>query len=207
MIRFVATASLLALLVLVTYLASAYPPQHFIDHLRMEHELNTAFWGDDHATHILERMLDFESTSKQVSPVPPMTDARQTNAVDNPVANEMSQVNRRLFNNAYFRSIDSLLALAIYRFSALIEWLPILLVFMAAILFDGLLVRIVKSKEFLQHNPEIYALHACAAIVTGCATVIAFVLPVTLHPLFLSIVPMAVSVFVSRALANFHRRG
>lgn len=207
MIRFVSTASLLALLVLVLYLPSAYPPEHFIQQLRIEHGLNTDFWGENHATRILARMLDFQSTTKQVSPVPSMTDAPASNAVDTAVASEMSQVNRRLFNNPYFRSIDTLLALATYRFSALIEWLPVLLVFMLAVLFDGFLVRIVKSKEFLQHNPEVYALHACAAIMTACATVLAFVLPITLHPLALPIVPVAISVFLSRAVANFHRRG
>lgn len=81
----------------------------------------------------------------------------------------MSEVNTRLFNNPYFRSIDTLLALATYRFSAFVEWLPVLLVFMVAALFDGFLLRIIKSKEFLQHNPEMYALQACAAIVTVCA--------------------------------------
>lgn len=207
MIRFVATASLLTLLVLVLYLPSAYPPEHFIDQLRIEHGLNAAFWGADHATRILARMLDFQSTTKQVTPLPSMTDAPAANDVDTAVANEMSQVNRRLFNNPYFRSINTLLALATYRFCALIEWLPVLLVFMFAVLFDGLLLRIVKSKEFLQHDPEVYALHACAAIVATCATVIAFVLPITLHPLALPIVPVAISVFMSRAVANFHRRG
>jgi len=77
----------------------------------------------------------------------------------------------------------------------------------AAVLFDGFLVRIVKSKEFLLHNPEMFAVHICAAIMTACATVIAFVLPITLHPLALPAVPVVVSVFLSRAVANFHRRG
>ncbi len=41
----------------------------------------------------------------------------------------------------------------------------------------------------------------------ACATFLALVLPVTLHPLVFSAVPIAISVFASRALANFHRRG
>lgn len=206
MIRFVSTACLLTLLVLVLYLPSAYPPEHFTDQLRIEHRFNTAFWGEEHATHILARMLDFHATTIQVSPIPSMTDAPAATAADTAVANEMSRVNGRLFNNQYFRSIDTLLALATYRFCALIEWLPVLLVFMLAILFDGVVLRIVKSKEFLQHNPEMYALHVCAAIITACATVIAFVLPITLHPLALPTVPVAISGFMSRAVANFHRR-
>ena len=207
MIRFVSTASLLALLMLVLYLPSAHPPQDFIDRLRIEHQLNIAFWGQDHATRILARMLDIQATSRQASPVPSMKDAREMKSAGNEVANEMAKVNQRLFNNQYFRSIDTLLALATYRFSALIEWMPVLLVFMLAILLDGFLLRIIKSREFLQHSPEVYAVHACAAIMTACATVLAFVMPVTLDPMLIPVVPVVISVFISRAVAHFHRRG
>lgn len=204
MIRIVATVSLLALLVLVLYLPSAYPPEHFIDRLRTEHALTVEFWGRDHATRILSRMLDWKVAVEQASPVPPPTDA--PNPIDLAVARQMADVNHRLFNNFYFRSIDTLLALATYRLSVLVEWLPSPLVFMLASLFDGFLMRIVKAKEFRQHNPEIFAVHVCAAIMTACATVLAFVLPVTLHPLVLSIVPIAIGVFANRALADFHLR-
>lgn len=77
---------------------------------------------------------------------------------------------------------------------------------MLAVLFDGFLMRIIKSKELGQHTPEVYGLNACAAIMTACATVLAFVLPITLHPLALPVVPLSISVFMSRAVANFHRR-
>lgn len=207
MIRFVSTTSLVVLLVLVLYLPSAYPPERFLGQLRAEHTLTTNFWGNDHAMRILSRMLDLQATTKQVSPVPSPSDAPQPNPIDLAVAKQMSDVNTRLFNNPYFRSIDTLLALATYRLCALIEWLPALLAFMLAAVFDGFLVRIIKSKEFLQHNPEIFALNTCAAIMLACVTILAFVLPVTLHPLTLSFVPVLFSMFSSRAIANFHRRG
>ena len=206
MIRFVSTASLVALLVLVLYLPSAYPPERFIDQLRAEHALMVEFWGREHAMRTLSRMLDWQAAAIQASPVPSPADASAANPVDLAVAKQMAEVNLRLFNNPYFRSIDTLLALATYRLSVLIEWLPPLLVFMLAALFDGFLVRIVKSKEFRQHNPEMFALHACAAIMTASATVLTFVLPVTLHPLMFSAAPIAICVFASRALADFHRR-
>ncbi|MGJ9418705.1 DUF4400 domain-containing protein [Massilia sp. CMS3.1] len=207
MIRFVSTASLLALLVLVLYLPSACPPQRFFDQLRIEARLNAEFWGTDHATRILARTLDFQTTTSKVSPVPSMNQAPSPSGVDAAVASEMAQVNHRLFNNPYFRSIDALLVLATYRLSALVEWFPVLLVLIVTILIDGFLVRLVRSKEFIQHKPEMFALSACAAIMAACATVLAFVLPVTIHPLALPFVPMAISIFVSRAVANFHRRG
>jgi hypothetical protein len=202
-IRFVSTASLVALLILVLYLPSAYPPLRFIDQLRAEHALAIDFWGHTHATRILARMLDWQATASHADPL----STSATNPVDSAVASQMAEVNHRLFSNPYFHSIDTLLALAAYRLSVLLEWLPMLLVFMLAALFDGTLVRIIKSKEFLQHDPETFALHACAAIMTACAAVLALVLPVTLHPLAFAAVPIAISVFASRALADFHRRG
>lgn len=206
MIRFVSTASLVALLFLVLYLPSEYPSESFIDRLRAEHALTVEFWGHDHALRILSRMLDWQATAKQASPIPIATDAPAPGPVDVTVANQMADVNHRLFNNPYFRSIDTLLALATYRLAVLVESLPALLVFMLAALFDGYLMRIVKSKVFVQHNPEVFALHICAAIMTACAAVLALVLPVTLHPLMLSAAPVMISMFASRALADFHRR-
>ena len=105
MIRFVSTASLMALLILVLYLPSAYPPERFIKQLRTEHEMTIAFWGHDQATHILSRMFDFQAMMKQASPVPSLADASPPKPVDLAVATQMSEVNARLFNNPYFRSI------------------------------------------------------------------------------------------------------
>lgn len=207
MIRFVSTASLLALLVLVLYLPSVYPSNRFFDQVRIEHDLNVTFWDERHAIRILTRMLDFHDIKKQLDPVSPLAAAPGPTAGSNPVAIQMAQVTNRFFNNPYFRSIDSLLVLASYRISALIEWLPVLLVFIAVVLLDGLMVRIIKSKEFLQHNPQIFSLYACATIATACATAIVFVLPVTLNPVAIPVLPVALSVFMSRAAANFHRRG
>jgi hypothetical protein len=207
MIRVVATASLLALLILVLYLPSAYPPERFMNQLRAEHALNAEFWGSEPAMRILERMLDFQTVVNQATPVPTPAMAASSSPIDDTVGKQMWEVNARLFNNSYFRSVETLLALASYRLSALLEPLPFLLIFMAAAVFDGLLLRIVKSKEFRRHEPEMFALHVCGAIVTACATVVAFVLPVALTPPILCLVPVALCAFASRAVANFHRRG
>ena len=48
-IRVVSTISLILLLILVLYLPSAHPPEHFISQLSIEHERNSAFWGEEHA--------------------------------------------------------------------------------------------------------------------------------------------------------------
>jgi hypothetical protein len=207
MIRVVAIASLLALLILILYLPSTYPPERFMNQLRAEHALNADFWGPEPAMRILARMLDLQTVANHGTPLPTQAMAASPNPIDLAVGKQMSEVNARLFNNSYFRSVETLLALASYRLSSLLEPLPFLLIFMAAAVFDGLLLRIVKSKEFRRHEPEMFALHVCGMIVTACATVLAFVLPVTLAPPMLCIVPVALCLFASRAVANFHRRG
>ena len=207
-IRVVSTISLILLLILVLYLPSAHPPEHFISQLSIEHERNTAFWGDEHALRILSRMLELHTDAKQASPIPDtLAPAQSRNQVDSVPASHMSQMSTRLFNNQYFKSIGALFALATYRFSAFVEWLPYLSIFVLAAILDGFVRRIVKSKEFLQHNPELFALHASLVILIACGTVVAFVLPVTVNPLLVALVPASVGIFGSLAIANYHHRG
>ena len=49
--------TLCAVLVYTLYLPSANPPERFLQQMRIEHELNVTFWGEDHAHQILERSL------------------------------------------------------------------------------------------------------------------------------------------------------
>jgi hypothetical protein len=75
------------------------------------------------------------------------------------VAREMATVNQRLFNNAYFRSIDALLLLASFGSAILVGWLPWLLAFTDAVRLDGFIVRQIKAWEFRQHDPELFELY------------------------------------------------
>ena len=121
-IRVVSTISLILLLILVLYLPSAYPPEHFISQLSIEHERNSAFWGEEHALRILSRMLELHTDAKQASPIPvSLASAEPRNQVDSVASSQMSQMSTRLFNNQYFKSIGALFALATYRFSAFVE--------------------------------------------------------------------------------------
>lgn len=206
MIRVVAVVSLLCLLVLVLYLPSAHPPERFLAQLRIEHQATAAFWGEAPALRILSRALGLQDSARQATPVPSAAAALPSSALSGAVALEMASVNQRLFDNAYFRSIDALVLLAAFRLSTLIEWLPWLAAFAIAVMVDGAIRRMIKSKEFRHHDPELFALYACLAIVTACATVVGFVVPVTLHPLVMPGVPIAISVQLSRAVASFHRR-
>lgn len=206
MIRVVAISSLLALLILVLYVPSAHPPQRFLNQIRIEHEATTDFWGAEPAVRILSRGLQMQDSAAEVTPIPKAADAPAATGLNNAVAQEMGAVNQRLFNNPYFRSVDAALLLASYRLATLLEWLPWLAAFALAALADGWYIRKIKAKEFRQHDPEMFAFFAGLAIVTACATGIAFVVPVTLPPLLLPCVPIAISVLVSRALACFHLR-
>jgi hypothetical protein len=205
-IRVVAVVSLLCLLVLVLYLPSAHPPERFLAQLRIEHQATASFWGEAPALRILSRALGLQDKARQATPVPSAATALPSSALGGAVAHEMASVNQRLFDNAYFRSIDALVLLAAYRLSTLLEWLPWLAAFALPVVADGWIVRLIKSKEFKQHDPELFALYACLAIVVACATLVGFVVPVTLHPLVMPGVPIAISVLLSRALASFHRR-
>jgi hypothetical protein len=204
-IRFVAIASLISILVLVLYLPSAYPPARFVNQLRTEHELAAQFWGAAAGMRILERTLDLQASARETAPRISAAGVEPSSAVDSAVAAHMAQVNARLFSNEYFRSIDALVALASYRLCVLAEGLLLFLLFGGAVLCDGWVVRIIRSKEFLQHDPEKFA-YVCAAILAACATTTALFLPVTVYPEALCATSLAVSVFASRVLANFHRR-
>ncbi|MDO8699901.1 MAG: DUF4400 domain-containing protein, partial [Rhodoferax sp.] len=185
MIRVTAMLSLVILLILVLYIPSAHPPQYFVVQIRIEHEATAAFWGTDPATRILARAVRMQDATAEITPIPKASNAPSITGVNNAVAQEMASVNQRLFNNLYFRSIDALLLLGSYRLATLLEWLPWLAAFAVASVADGWFVRLIKAKEFVQHDPEMFAVYACLAIITMCATVVGFVAPVTLHPLVL----------------------
>ena len=207
MIRVITVLSLVILLILVLYVPAAHPPQRFLAQLRAEQEIATAYWGAEPATRILDRAVNMQAAMTGVTPIPAAKDAPSAADVNGAVSREMSSVNQRLFNNSYFRSVDALLLLASYRLSALLEWLPGLVAFVLTAIADGGFTRLIKAKEFRQLDPEMFALYASLGIVVLCATVIGFVLPMTLHPLLLPCVPLVVGVLAGRALGCFHRRG
>lgn len=206
MIRVVSIVSLLCLLVLALYLPSTHTPEQFVGLVRQEQQEIERFWGRAAAVRILARAFAMADSAQQVSPVPAPSKALPASVVSGAVAIEMASVNQRLFNSSYFRSIDGLLLLAAFRFSTLVEWLPWLLAFSAACAIDGALIRRVKAKEFRQHDPEWFALHASLGILTLCTTIIGFVLPQVLHPAVLPCAPVLLSFFAGRTLSNFHLR-
>jgi hypothetical protein len=205
-IRIVSIAALLCLLVLVLYLPSAHPPERFLAQIRSEHQAMEELWGEAPALRILDRALVLQGAAREATPVPPTVGASAASGVDGAVAREMASVNQRLFGNSYFRAIDALVLLAAFRAAAMVEWLPWLAIAAFAAMADGSITRLIKAKEFKHHDPELFALFAGLAITSACAAIVALVIPVTMPPLLIPVVPVGVATLAALALANFHRR-
>ena len=120
--------------------------------------------------------MSVQDSTAQVTPIPAAKDAPSSAGVNGAVSREMSSVNQRLFNNAYFRARRRAAPARQLSVSTLLEWLPWLAGIRLAALVDGGFARLIKAKEFLQHDPEMFALYASLGIIL-CATVIGFVLP------------------------------
>lgn len=207
MIRVVVVVSLTALLALVLYLPSAYPPQRFVSQLRAEHDQFATFWNAARAERVLARSLDVQASTVQRIPIPDARAAPAPGTMHTAVASEMSAVNARLFDSPYFRSLDALLLLASYRLFATLEWLPWLALFAVAATVDAVVARSIKARQFGHHDPEAFAACAAGTVVLVCGTLVAFVLPATLPSWMLPAMPTVVVVLVAGALRNFHRRG
>ena len=198
--------ALCAVLIYALYLPSANPPERFLQQIRVEHELNAAFWGEDDALRIMERSLSLYARQGELAPAAfastPSVPVTDVNAA---VANQMSEVVQRLFHNSYAQGFDAVVLLATYRFAGLMHWLPWVAGFIAIVCFDGYLVRIIRSKEFLEHSPMHFALCAIGATLALALTLLLLVIPASIHPLALACVPLVLGTFVARAISHFHR--
>ena len=122
MIRTIAIVSLAGLLVLVLYLPSAFPPERFVTQIRADHLGVAGYWGEEAALSVLDAALKRQPGVRDVAPIPSTYDAPSVNRIDGAVAQEMSSVNRRLFANPYFRAVDAMLMLALYRIRLSVQW-------------------------------------------------------------------------------------
>lgn len=205
MIRYVWITAMLAILCIVLYIPSAVPAERFLEVLRAEHAMNEHVWGEATAQRVLSRMLDMQQAGKQLSDPPaPAVQVAQNGAVDAAMAHQVSQMSARLFGNPYFRSIDSLFVLVTYRLSALVELLPLLSIFCLVAAVDGLVVRLVRAREFVPHSAEMFGGSVAGAIALGSAVVVACFLPLQMHPMFVTLCLLVMLFVLSRALANYH---
>ncbi len=204
MIRGVTIASLVAILMIVLYLPAARPAAAFLAQIRAEHTLLSEYWGKHHALAMLAKMLELQPTS---TPNPPLIQAtNRANSGNGIVQGEVAAVGARLLNNDYFRSLNSLLLLALYRSAVLMHLVPGFVPFLLAALVDGLVRRNIKRTDFTGHNPEVFSACTCGVIVVGCTTVVACVIPIQLSPLCLPVLLMAACGLMNFGIANYHKR-
>lgn len=206
MIRVVAVVSLLAVLVLVLYVPAIHAPAEILQVLRQEHQRAADLWGAERADQHLQSAMHLQTQAASASPLPDVSPKPEREVVGSAIAAEMRYVTQRLFANDYVRSVDAILLLASYRLAGLMAWLPWLLPIALAAASDGALRRLIKAREFLQHDPELFAVWCCLLIVVACGTVVALVIPRTLHPLTIALLPIAASLLVGLSIASFHRR-
>jgi Domain of unknown function (DUF4400) len=205
MVRIMWITALMAILCIVLYIPSASPPERFIEVLRAEHDVHREVWGPVVADRILGRMLDMQQGTPPLSEPPAATvQVSLQSAVDAAMAAQVSQMSVRLFGNPYFRSIDSLFALATYRLSAIIELMPVLSVFLGVVAIDGVVLRRVRAKEFVAHSAEMFGGSVIVAIVLGSAVAVSAFLPIRLHPMFATLCLLAMLFLLGRAIANYH---
>lgn len=206
MIRGLLALTVVVVLILVFYVPSTRDAQFFLDQIKSEHALTTAHWGQDIATRILIRASDTKMGSTGLLPIPSAADSPRLRDAGDAVTREMNEVNQRLFGNRYFQSIRQLQALAGYRLSHLMYWLPWFVVFLIANLADGALYRRIRSKGLNAANPEAFGLLATAATLVVCATGVALLLP-TLDPPVMWPSMLAIgAALIGQVLASFHTR-
>jgi hypothetical protein len=207
MIRITSIVCLTALLAVVLYVPSAYPPERFLDQLRHEHAAVAQIWGDAVATSILDIALGLQDSARRVAPSPHAAPAAApAAALDTAVAAEMASVNQRLFGNAYFRAIEAMFLLAMFRFGTMAHALPWCLPFVVAALADGQVSRLLKAREFGQHDPEVFALAIAAAIALSSVSFVALLAPAEVPVIVWAAAPLTVALLAGRALACFHLR-
>lgn len=200
MIRGLFLTALVAIFCIVFYIPSKVAPEEFGEVWFDEHDAVSELWGEDVAERVDARARRLKTKSAAVlldaSPSSLTRAGLPANAVDSAIV--------RLFGATYFRSLDSVFVLASYRLSCAIELLPALLAFLIAAAIDGSVVRVVRSKELIAHSAERFSVSLAIGFLLGLGVVVAWFLPVVLHPMWVLAALLGMLFAMSRALANYH---
>ncbi|SDA85940.1 MULTISPECIES: DUF4400 domain-containing protein [unclassified Janthinobacterium] len=184
LIRLTAIVSLSVLLILVLYLPSAFPPQRFVAQIRAEHIASADCWGSPYARRVLSRLFEYQA-ALAIEPASVPAHEVKGDPVAQPIANSLGRVRLQLFQSSYFRSLDTLIMLALYRLAGLVQWWSTFVVLMTACIVDALVRRRIKRLEFARQHPEWFAAAMGIAIFLVCLLAVACVLPVQLSPFLL----------------------
>jgi hypothetical protein len=192
--RFVVLVALAICTAVVAVAPVRYSPDELKETLVEEHGLNAGTFGERHAARALERFRHWRTVLSGDRPAPP------SGAADGDAA-------ARLAQSEYGASMTVILWLALYRTCHLVEVLPLVIPFVLVFLVDGLTVRTVRAREFIPHSAGMYGLLLFLLVVVMCATVVAFCLPVAVHPALFTLCPISAAVVIGRAAANYHKHG
>lgn len=201
MIRGVAIASLVALLLLVLYLPAVTPSATFFEHVRSEYSAHGATWGRERAHRALEGAM---AMLERPTAAPLMTGASVQQGSPATVAGrQFDTVSRRLLDSDYLRAFNALALLAGFRLAVLAQLAPGLLLFAAAYVVDGFARRWVKGREFVHHHPEVWTGSVCCVCLALCAAIISSVLPIVAPPVLLPALAGCACLAIAFAVANY----
>ncbi len=204
MVRMTALVTLLAMLVLLLYVPVTRSPDYFASITDEQYQRDTHYWSPELADEAIDRMRRLHPTViGAVPPIAPPTRLPPTLAP--PLQREIDRIGAVLAGNAYLKSVDAVLALGTYRLRFLgMHWSLSALLMVAAV-GDGLCRRTIRSREFLQHDPEVFGLCTAGFILLACSGVVLCVLPLPLHPGVLPLVAPAMALLVGQALGHYHK--
>ncbi len=204
-VRGVVIISLLSVLGCIIYFPSAVEPQAFYSSIYTEMSRGAQYWGEAHVTTTVKRMLEWDRSAKKAVSAPQRPKRTVESAVSRQMHRTTDGIRQRLSNIQYLRSLEALWLLASFRLSALVSWLPAFGISLLAFISDGLVRRGIKSKEFIQHSPELFAVSACVVIVLLCVVSVALVVPFPLHPVVIPVLLTMITLLVGTAVANYHK--
>jgi hypothetical protein len=176
MIRGVAIASLVTLLLLVLYLPAVTPPAAFFERVRSEYSAHGTAWGQGRARRALEGAIAMLERPMS-TPLMNGTSAQQGRAAT-AAGRKFDTVSRRLLDSDYLHAFNALALLAGFRLAALAQLAPGLLCLAAAYVVDGLVRRWVKGREFTHPRPEVWTGSVCCTCLALFTAIISSVLPI-----------------------------
>jgi hypothetical protein len=209
MIRVLAIVQGLVFVCLLLYLPAVQPAEQWMQRLRDEVRLHQIAWGPQHTQRTLEQALQRSAGLRQAAPSlqpPSETPSSPAGPMDAAIAAQMSAAVARLSDSSYLRAMEMLMTVAMFRLSALLSVLPWVAGPALTLPIDGVIRRKIKSREFLQHRPEAFAAGLAGMLLALGMSAIAFIAPLTVHPLFLFSVPLALALCLRLAIANYHAR-
>lgn len=190
----------------VLYVPTTRDAQGFLAELKNEYATTAERWGERHATAVLERAFELDVLLGRVNMSIVVPAARGvTHPHESPLSTAIARAQNGFLGSDYVRSVKAMSFLALYRLSGLLETLPVSLWIFVAAIVDGAVTRTVKSKEFGTHSPEVFGVNIIAAVLILSGSIMLLVLPLTISPLIVFMLPLLLAIALRFVVANYHK--